>query len=120
MVLSCIRTRLTLLILNSVNLLLGISTRIEKVDNKAIAKKGLEELGPMSFREKALSVLFVIALFGWIFSNSLHINATIVAIIVMVLCIVLSIVTWDDILKKQRRMEYPSMVWWYHRYVSFA
>ena len=99
MVLSCIRTRLTLLILNSVNLLLGISTRIEKVDNKAIAKKGLEELGPMSFREKALSVLFVIALFGWIFSNSLHINATIVAIIVMVLCIVLSIVTWDDILK---------------------
>ncbi len=59
------------------------------MDNKAIVKKGLEELGPMSFREKALMcVSVVIALFGWIFSNSLHINATIVAIIAG-LCFVL-------------------------------
>ncbi|WP_105881343.1 anion permease [Haemophilus influenzae] len=83
---------------------------LKKVDNKAISKKGLEELGPMSFREKALSVLFVIALFGWIFSNSLHINATIVAIIVMVLCIVLSIVTWDDILKSKGA--WNTLVWY--------
>lgn len=83
---------------------------LKEVDNKAIAKKGLEELGPMSFREKALSVLFVIALFGWIFSDTLHVNATIVAIIVMVLCIMLSIVTWDDILKSKGA--WNTLVWY--------
>ena len=74
---------------------------MKEVDNKEIARKGLEELGPMSYREKALIVLFIIALFGWIFSSALNLNATIVALIVMVCCIVLSIVSWDDILKNK-------------------
>ncbi|WP_392388677.1 aldolase/citrate lyase family protein [Aggregatibacter actinomycetemcomitans] len=77
------------------------SPEMKEVDNKAISKKGLEELGPMSFHEKALIVLFVIALFGWIFSSALNVNATIVALIVMVCCIVLNIVSWDDILKSK-------------------
>ncbi|VEG83732.1 oxoglutarate/malate translocator [[Haemophilus] ducreyi] len=37
---------------------------LKRVDNKAIAQKGLEELGPMSLREKALACLFILALLG--------------------------------------------------------
>ncbi|OOF66494.1 anion permease [Rodentibacter caecimuris] len=83
---------------------------MKQVDNKEVARKGLEELGPMSFREKALVVLFILALFGWIFSSQLHINATIVALIVMVLCIVLSIVSWDDILKN--KAGWNTLIWY--------
>ena len=32
---------------------------LKKVDNKAIAKEGLESLGPMTLREKMLSCLFL-------------------------------------------------------------
>lgn len=83
---------------------------MKQVDNKEIARKGLEELGPMSFREKALTVLFFVALFGWIFASQLHVNATIVALIVMVLCIVLSIVSWDDILKN--KAGWNTLIWY--------
>ncbi|BFU59300.1 MULTISPECIES: anion permease [Rodentibacter] len=83
---------------------------LKQVNNKEIARKGLEELGPMSFREKALIALFVVALFGWIFSSALNVNATIVAIIVMVLCIVLNIVSWDDILKSKGA--WNTLVWY--------
>ncbi len=29
--------------------------------------------------------------------------------------LVLGVVTWDDVVKKQRRLEYVNMVWRYHR-----
>ena len=83
---------------------------LKQVDNKAIAKKGLEELGPMSFREKSLAVLFVLALFGWIFADFLHVNATTVALITMVLCIVLSIVSWDDV--RKNKAGWDTLIWY--------
>ena len=38
---------------------------LKKLDNKAIAKKGLEELGPMTVREKTLLGLFILAVLSW-------------------------------------------------------
>ncbi|AAP96081.1 hypothetical protein A6046_08145 [[Haemophilus] ducreyi] len=83
---------------------------LKRVDNKAIAQKGLEELGPMSLREKALACLFVLALLGWVFSDFLHVNATVVALITMVLCIMLSIVSWDDI--RKNKAGWDTLIWY--------
>ncbi|MCK3657042.1 hypothetical protein A4G19_15380 [Pasteurellaceae bacterium Macca] len=83
---------------------------MKKVDNKEIARKGLEELGPISFREKALAVLFVLALLCWIFADFLNVNATTVALAVMVLCIVLNIVSWADIQKN--KAGWDTLIWY--------
>lgn len=74
---------------------------LKKVDNKSIAKAGLELLGPMTLREKMLSCLFVMALGGWIFSKSLGVDESTVAICVMALMLLLKIVTWDDVIKNK-------------------
>lgn len=74
---------------------------LKKVDNKKIAKVGMDSLGPMTLREKMLSCLFVMALGGWIFSKSLGVNESTVAICVMALMLVLKIVTWDDVIKNK-------------------
>lgn len=83
---------------------------LKHVDNKNIAKKGLEELGPMSMREKSLAVLFVLALFGWIFADFLGVNSTTVALITMVLCIVLNIVSWDDV--RKNKAGWDTLIWY--------
>lgn len=74
---------------------------LKKVDNKAIAEAGLKELGPMKLREKMLSVLFIAALGGWIFSSQLGIDASTVALCVMAGALVFSVVSWDDVLKNK-------------------
>ena len=83
---------------------------LKHVDNKNIAKKGLEELGPMSMREKSLAVLFVLALLGWIFADFLGVNSTTVALITMVLCIVLNIVSWDDV--RKNKAGWDTLMWY--------
>ncbi len=72
---------------------------IKKVDNKTIAKAGLAELGPMKIREKMLLGVFVLALLGWIFSKSLGVDESTVAIVVMATMLLLGIVTWKTWLK---------------------
>ncbi|MEP8673959.1 anion permease [Enterobacter hormaechei] len=74
---------------------------LKRVDNKTIAKEGLEALGPMTLREKMLTCLFVMALGGWIFSKTLGVDESTVAICVMALMLVLKIVTWDDVIKNK-------------------
>lgn len=74
---------------------------LKRVDNKKIAKDGLSALGPMTLREKMLTCLFVMALAGWIFSKSLGVDESTVAICVMALMLVLRIVTWEDVIKNK-------------------
>src|SRR5262249_34383493 len=51
-----------------------------QLDNRAIAARGLSELGPLSARERWLAVFFVLAVIGWATSGLTHIDATAVAI----------------------------------------
>lgn len=74
---------------------------LKTVDNKSIAEQGLKELGVMSIREKMLSVLFVLALGGWMFSSFLHIGASTVALCVMALALLVGIVSWTDVLNNK-------------------
>jgi L-tartrate/succinate antiporter len=63
----------------------------------AWAMQELVKVGPLTRREILLSVLVVIALALWIFGQSV-INPTTVALVVIALMLILSVVTWDDIL----------------------
>jgi L-tartrate/succinate antiporter len=56
------------------------------------------KLGPLSLREITVAVLVVMALALWIFGSS-YLNATTVALIVVVMMLVTSVFTWDDMLK---------------------
>lgn len=71
------------------------------IDNKAIAKKGLEEMGPMTYAEKGLLVIFVLAVISWIFSSFINLSATTIAIAIMPLLVICKVITWNDILEKK-------------------
>ncbi len=80
------------------------------LDNKAIAAKGLAELGPMTVREKMLTAIFFMALIGWCFGSYFKFNATAVAIAVLVLSIFTGIINWDDMLKL--RGAWNTVIWY--------
>jgi L-tartrate/succinate antiporter len=56
------------------------------------------KLGPLSLREIAVAVLVMAALACWIFGGS-YLNATPVALIVVVMMLVTGVFTWNDMLK---------------------
>ncbi len=74
---------------------------LKEVDNKEISRKGLEEMGPMKIKEKILSVLFIGAVLGWVFSGFLHLSEFTVAIAAMALILLTSVLSWDDVLKNK-------------------
>ncbi len=82
-----------------------ITPDVKQINNKVIAKQGLEELGDMKTSEKWLIVIFVLALLGWsmpsvfsaLFDIKLDINATAVAIGAMSLTVLLGVLKFEDI-----------------------
>lgn len=86
---------------------------LHKVDNKRISAEGLMTLGPMTKREKYLVGVFIAALLGWMMPSVLKeffgitsmlgikiaLNATSIAVGVMVMTFLLGIMTWDEMLK---------------------
>lgn len=83
---------------------------LKSIDNKRLSAEGLEQLGPMTRREKGLMAIFIFALLGWIVSGELGIDAATVAIVVMVLSLLFGIVCWDDILKN--RGGWSTLIWY--------
>jgi len=69
---------------------------IDKIDNKALAAKGMRELGPMSRREKILAVLFVLAVLGWSTGTFTNIDSTAVAICFLAAALVGGVVSWES------------------------
>lgn len=82
-----------------------IKPDVTNIDNKAIAKKGLEELGEIKKSEIWLIVIFCLALLGWslpsllnsLFSIKLDINATAVAVGAMSLSVLFGVIKFEDI-----------------------
>lgn len=72
---------------------------IKKSDEvPAWAKKELAKLGKITKKELIMIALFTVALLLWIFGGYLTINATLSALAVLSIMIVLNILDWDDIL----------------------
>ena len=84
---------------------------LKQLDNKAIAKKGLDELGPMTMREKTLLGLFVLAVLSWALGERIGIEeASTTAISVMTLLVVCGVVAWEDLLKNKGA--WNTLIWY--------
>lgn len=87
------------------------------LDNKKIAREGLEELGPMKTSEKTLVGIFFLALLGWAlpsvleqgFGIEVDISTTGVALVAMGLSLVCGVITWDDML--QTKGAWNTYIW---------
>jgi DASS family divalent anion:Na+ symporter len=83
---------------------------LTRIDNHAIAEKGLAALGPMSAKEKILTVLFVLAIAGWALGSFLKIDATAVALGFVAGCLLTGVVTWETIL--QSKAAWSTFIWY--------
>ena len=84
---------------------------LKQLDNKAIAKKGLEELGPMTVREKTLLGLFVLAVLSWALGKHIGLQeASTTAISIMALLVIFTVVSWDDLLKNKGA--WNTLIWY--------
>lgn len=65
------------------------------------AKKELEKMGSMAFKEYLMIALAVFALVFWIGGKTFGVNATTVALSVMVLMVLFGIINWNDLLSNK-------------------
>jgi DASS family divalent anion:Na+ symporter len=86
-------------------------------NSKEIAQKGLDEMGPISSREKILAVLFVLAIIGWATSGITNFNATGIALAFLAISLFTKIVTWDSILSSKGAW---STLMWFGALVGLA
>ena len=81
----------------------------ETPETKIMAHKELETMGPMSFAEKVLCVIFVSALVLWA-TGSIHgIDSAFVALMGLSAMIITGILKWDDVLNQ--RGAWDVLVW---------
>ncbi|SUO93327.1 anion permease [Suttonella ornithocola] len=80
------------------------------VNRQEIAEKGLSEMGAMKTSEKWLLIIFISALIGWITGKWTGINATAVALAAMVACLIVNVITWDNVL--QNKGGWNTFIWY--------
>lgn len=83
---------------------------IKTIDNKTLARDGLKHLGPFSYREKMLVVLFVFALSLWGTSNWTKIDNTAVALAFVGGALVFRVVRWEGLLKESSA--WNTLIWY--------
>lgn len=67
------------------------------IDNKALAAKGLAELGPMSRNEKFLLFFFLMAIVGWATGSYTKINSTAIVLGLIAAFILSGVLSWKRI-----------------------
>jgi len=72
---------------------------LKHIDNKVLAKNGLEDLGPMSVQEKILAVLFVLAVLGWALGSTIKVDATSVAVGFVAASLLTGVISWNKVLE---------------------
>ena len=75
-----------------------------------ISRKGLKEMGALSSKEKTLIVLFVLAIIGWATGHITKISATSVALAFFSACIVLKLMSWENILANKGA--WTTLIWY--------
>ncbi len=83
---------------------------IKSIDNKAIAKVGLEELGPITKQEKTLLVLFVLALLAWSTSHWTKLDNTGVALGFVGGVLIFKVTSWEAMLKEKNA--WNTFIWY--------
>jgi L-tartrate/succinate antiporter len=72
------------------------------------AAEELKKLGPVSTKEILMGIMALIALLLWIFADK-HLNATMVALVVLCLMIVTDVINWDDVISNKGA--WNTLVW---------
>lgn len=90
---------------------------LKRFDNKAVSAAGLAELGPVSWREALLAVLFVSAIVLWATGAWTKIDAAPVAIALVAACLLTGVVRWESLLANQAAW---STFVWYAGIIGFA
>ncbi|MDR2055553.1 MAG: anion permease [Desulfovibrio sp.] len=83
---------------------------LKKIDNKAIARDGLQKLGPMSAQEKKLALLFLSALALWSSSHWTKIDAGAVALLFIAGILFFRVISWDSML--QEKSAWSTFIWY--------
>ncbi|WP_233884862.1 DASS family sodium-coupled anion symporter [Paraburkholderia flagellata] len=78
-------------------------------DATALAQRELSAMGPISFKEIIMAVIFVGLLVLWIFGESLGVNATLAAALGVSLLLVTDVLTWQDALNE--KSAWDTMIW---------
>jgi DASS family divalent anion:Na+ symporter len=90
---------------------------LKSIDNKVVAKHGLQQLGPISRKEIILSVLFVSALLLWATSQWTKVDAGAVALGFVAGVLFFRVVEWSSLLKETSAW---STLIWYGAIISLA
>ena len=80
------------------------------------AKQALREMGKVTRREWLMAALALVALLLWIFADK-SIQATMVALLVLVLMLLTRVVTWDEVLEYKQAW---NMLIWFGTLVALA
>lgn len=76
---------------------------------KILAGTYLHDMGPMSFQEKLLCSIFIIAILGWATSSITGLNATIIAMAAVCVMLITNVITWDDV--KSEKSAWDTLAW---------
>lgn len=76
---------------------------------KKMAVEALEKMGPMSYMEKVVLVVFVGALALWATSSLTHMNATGVGMLAVTVLLLTNVLTWQNVL--QEKGAWNTMFW---------
>ena len=84
---------------------------IKRIDNyKELSKKGLEEMGPMSAKEKWLALFFFLAVLGWATGSITKFSAVSVAIVFLSLCLIFGCMTWEQV--RSNKGAWNTLIWY--------
>lgn len=73
-------------------------------DIKPLMHEGLKEMGPMKSDEKILSVLFILAVLGWMFGGKVtfvSLSMQVVAFVFLALTMLFGILDWNDVIAQK-------------------
>jgi DASS family divalent anion:Na+ symporter len=90
---------------------------LKSIDNKVVAREGLQQLGPISKKEITLSILFVSALVLWATSQWTKVDAGAVALGFVAGVLFFRVVEWSSLLKDTSAW---STLIWYGAIISLA
>jgi len=82
---------------------------VKTPEAKEIAHRELEKMGPMSFGEKVVAGVFVLALVLWATSSFTNLNATVVAIACVGIMLLGQAIEWKDVLEEKGAWD--TLIW---------
>ena len=84
---------------------------MEKLENaEEFAQKGLDEIGPITTKEKYLVVLFILAILAWATGTVTKVDATTVALIFFVASVLLKLISFDNVLAN--KSAWSTLLWY--------